>query len=79
MPEFDELANKNDYTNRSIEKQKLLHLLTFQMPILTALKNKKCNGEFHALPYLSSLKEYRRYLFFFPKTLWSSFYLFYTL
>ena len=39
----------------------------------------KCNGEFHALPYLSSLKEYRRYLFFFPKTLWSSFYLFYTL
>ena len=24
MPEFDELANKNDYENRSNEKQKLL-------------------------------------------------------
>ena len=34
----------------------------------------KCNGEFYALPYLSSLKEYRKYLFFlFPKTFWSCF------
>jgi hypothetical protein len=50
-----------------------LHHLTFQTPIFTALKIKKCNGEFHALPYLSSLKEYRRYLFFlFPKTFWKS-------
>ena len=40
-------------------------------------KNKKYNGEFHALPYLYSLTEYRRYLFFlFSKTFWSSFFCF---
>ena len=45
----------NDFPSVYIKEiNNALHLWTFKTPILTALKNKKCNGEFHTLPYLSS-------------------------
>jgi hypothetical protein len=69
--------NKTIYNCHTIG---FLHLFSFKTPILQSKNKKICNGEFHALPCLSSVKEYRRHLFtLFPKTFWSSFSLFFTL